>query len=186
VLIRHRADNLESWATFSPCLRYRYSLGRQVKRPTTPPDNFDIHSSFESTPLLFVMLNPSTADEQQDDQTIRLCCGWARKLGYGSIVVVNLFAWRATNPLELYRTPDPIGTENDAELARQARQAGRIICAWGGTHGHYRQRARTVRSMLAAAGLSCWALKVSGRTGEPCHPLRLPYRLEPQPFNLGG
>lgn len=173
MLIRHRADQLESWATFSPCARYRYSLGRQVKRDTP---------ACILGPLLFIMLNPSVADEQQDDQTIRLCCGWARKLGHGSIVVVNLFAWRATNPLELYRASDPIGPENDAEIMRQARPAGRIILAWGGTHGGHLGRASHVRCMLAAAGLRCWALKVSDKTGEPCHPLRLPYRLEPTPL----
>lgn len=128
-------------------------------------------------PLLpFVMLNPSTADAAQDDPTIRRCVGFAERLGYGGILVVNLFAFRATSPADMKTAPDPVGPDNDSEIlglfdyARAWRIP--IVAAWG-THGAFRDRGDFVRMLAGRAGVNLYCL---GRTaeGHPKHPLYLP------------
>jgi hypothetical protein len=81
-----RVAEIERTATISDCGRYRYTLGRTWS---------------DEPPVLFVMLNPSTADADVDDNTISKCIGFAKRWGHGGITVVNLYAWRATNPKEL-------------------------------------------------------------------------------------
>lgn len=102
-----------AWATISPCQKYRYALGRCWD-----------HAGKR---VVFAMLNPSVADATADDPTIRRCIRFARKWGYGSLEVVNLFAWRATDPKELRIAADPIGLDNDAEIVQAAN--GRVVCA---------------------------------------------------------
>ncbi|QDK01163.1 DUF1643 domain-containing protein [Mycobacterium phage Purky] len=102
-------------AIISECGRYRYEL-RRVWDPKGPL-------------LEFVMLNPSTADADVDDPTIRRCIGFARRWGYGGIVVHNLYAYRATNPDMLANVDDPIGPENRDYLANQI--ADCTVFAWG-------------------------------------------------------
>jgi hypothetical protein len=115
------------------------------------------------------MLNPSTADERRDDPTIRRCTGFARSLGYGGIHVVNLFAFRARHPRQLFKAADPVGPANDKFIARAARSAGRVVAAWG-CHGAHRERDRIVTSLLVRMAASVVCL---GRTlgGQPRHPL---------------
>lgn len=108
---------MERTALFSPCGRYRLQLAR----------------TWASGPkAAFVMLNPSTADAQIDDPTIRRCISFAIREGCGALAVVNLFAFRATKPADLLMVADPIGGDL-AELALEAvtAQSELVICAWG-------------------------------------------------------
>jgi hypothetical protein len=77
------------------------------------------------------MLNPSTADARLDDPTIRRCLGFARDLGFGSLLVGNLFAWRSASPAGLLEAADPAGPENQFHLEAMANECRTILCAWG-------------------------------------------------------
>jgi hypothetical protein len=152
-------------ALFSACMRYRYRLWRRWDdRPA----------------LAFVMLNPSTADVLNNDPTVERCERRARLGGYGALEVANIFALRSTDPRALYRTSDPIGPGNNAEILNATRDAGMVICAWGG-HGRLLQRARDVLMMLRAHGVVPHALDIN-RDGSPAHPLYLPYSMKPYPL----
>lgn len=122
--------------------------------------------------LMFVMLNPSTANSLQDDPTIRRCMRFAQDLGYGGIVVENLYAWRATRPAELAEAVLPVGVDNDASIARSAFCAGMVVVAWGSSPWARRgERVENVRRVLRDTGhATLWCL---GKTldGSPRHPL---------------
>ena len=105
-----------SSAYLSPCERYRYELTR----------------CWANGPIAcWVMLNPSTADADVDDPTIRRCIEFSKRWGCGALVVVNLYAWRATNPRDLQRADDPIGPHNDRHIDVATRSADTVVCAWG-------------------------------------------------------
>lgn len=116
-------EDVESWAHISKCGRYRYELGRR----------------WSVGPLLdWVMLNPSTADGDTDDPTIRRCIKFAKDWGFNGIRVTNLFAYRATNPDQLKTVDDPFGPDNNGYL--QSWGGPMTICAWGSNeliHKHY-------------------------------------------------
>jgi hypothetical protein len=109
---------LENNAVISDCGKYRYLLRRTW-------DHAKMHA-------LFVMLNPSTADAKLDDPTIRSCVRLVSGLGYGSIEVVNIFGWRATDPNELPKQADPVGPMNESIVAAAILRCDVVICAWGG------------------------------------------------------
>lgn len=157
---------MECDAAFSGCRRYRYALWRRWD-PVRPC-------------VLFIGLNPSTADETRNDPTIRRCLAYARAWGYGGVCVANLFAWRATDPADLKAAAEPIGRGNDAWLRRLAGEAGLVVAAWGNDGGH-RGRSAQVRALLPE--LHCLR---RNRTGEPAHPLYQPARLRPVPLQLAG
>ena len=151
-----------SSARFSPCRLYRYELRRtwDARLPV----------------LAFCLVNPSTATAEADDPTIRLLCSWARLLGYGGIVVVNLFAWRSTDPAEMKRSAEPIGPENDAAIVAVARESGMVVCAWG-ANGTHLDRGPAVAAALRAAGVQLYRLPIPlTKSGQPCHPLYKPVR----------
>lgn len=158
------ADGEEAAATFSPDpgRTYRYALMRRWD-PARPV-------------AAFIMLNPSTADAVKHDSTSRRCVGFARSWGAGGILLVNLFALRATDPRELRTHPDPVGPHNDLVLAWLPTAATDfvtpVVAAWG-VHGAFRGRGREVASQLEARGvrLSCLGLS---QAGHPKHPLYLP------------
>src|SRR5262249_14212908 len=102
-----RREEVRRAAVISDCGRYRYSLTRRWGDAAEPR-------------ALFVMLNPSTADAEQDDPTIRRCIGFAKAWGMGSLEVVNLYALRATDPAALLSAPDPIGPKNDTMITSAA------------------------------------------------------------------
>lgn len=134
--------------------------------------------------LLFVMLNPSTAGAKFDDPTIRRCMGFGRTLGFGGIEVVNLFAWRATDPRQLRANKYPVGEENDSWIegaVRDAVERGGDICVAWGNMAHGMARTREVLQLIRGAG---GAPKCLGRTalGEPMHPLFVPASRRLQPF----
>lgn len=116
-------------AVFSPCRKYRYTLWRIW--------NKDLPS------CLFVGLNPSTADETENDHTIRRCIGFTRDWGYGGLYMANLFAFRATDPAEMKASPDPIDPENDTWLKKLSKHTEITICAWG-VHGAFMDRDKEV------------------------------------------
>ena len=152
-------------ATFSECGLYRYRLWRtwDTGLPT----------------LNVIGLNPSTADAVQDDPTIRRCIGFARDWGYGSLVMTNLFAFRATDPREMKRFMAPIGQENDRHLVEVAEKAGLVLAAWG-VHGDHMGRADAViDGVLRGIQVHCL-----GRTAGnyPRHPLYLPKTTKPEVY----
>jgi hypothetical protein len=154
-----RLDRCGSGARFACRRRYRYVLWR-VWEPALGCCNF-------------LMLNPSTADETTNDPTIERCQRRAVRLGYGGLVVTNLFALCTSDPAILRRAADPVGPENDAAIAAAAREARLVICAWG-NHGAYAGRARAVRALLGELGVRPYCLGET-RAGEPLHPLYLGY-----------
>lgn len=119
--------------------------------------------------VAFVMLNPSTADASRDDPTIRRCVGFARRWGFRSVDVVNLFAYRTPHPRALARAADPVGPANDRHLRRAVRRAALVVCAWGATDLAH-ARARAVAGLFDGIRLRClgWT-----RSGAPRHPLYL-------------
>ena len=151
---------------------YRYRLGRAW--------------SWNLSMLYFLMLNPSTADADQDDATIRRCIGFARTWGYGRLVVGNLYAYRATDPRKLALAKDPVGPENDSHVLSDAVLADRIVCAWG-AHPMGAKRASGMMALLAGAGLGDRVGHL-GMTadGKPRHPLRLSKSMPWQRYPAGA
>lgn len=146
-------------ATFSPNRAYRYALTRR----------------WAAGPLTaFLMLNPSTADAFTNDATIRRCIGFARRWGSAGLLVVNVFALRATNPDVLLEHPDPVGPDNDRVIAAAlpAAAATSVVAAWG-THRRLPARIPQIRALLDQLGLPLLCLGVT-KAGYPRHPLYLP------------
>lgn len=146
---------LERDAVISDCTLYRYLL-RRTWDHTKPR-------------VLFVMLNPSTADAQIDDPTIRSCIRLSKGLGYGSFEVVNLFGLRATDPAELARAVDPVGPRNDLTIETAIGRCDLAICAWG-AHPMALQRANSVRALLRSRRPAVFCLGKT-KSGAPKHPL---------------
>jgi hypothetical protein len=120
-----------------------------------------------------IMLNPSTADETKNDPTVERCERRARSLGYGGLLVANIFALRSTDPRALYSHASPVGRANDAAIVAMAREAAHVVCAWG-VHGALAGRGRAVAALLERQSVGLHALGVT-REGHPRHPLYLPY-----------
>ncbi len=159
----HQKGDAASVAVYSDCERYRYSLTR-VWEPG-------------GKRALFIMLNPSTATEVQNDPTVERCERRARTLGFGAFRVLNIFAWRATDPRDMRRAEDPVGPGNDAAILESLDWADRIICAWG-THGEHLGRGPEVAALLRAAGRPLYHLGLS-KAGHPKHPLYIGYAVQP-------
>lgn len=119
------------------------------------------------------MLNPSTADADKDDSTIRRCKGFAQRFGYGVMLVVNLFDYRATDPKELKKAAMPYSSRNVNHILKAVRRSEKVICAWG-THGAYREGDKKVLKILADKGIRLYALGLT-KGGYPKHPLYVPY-----------
>ena len=143
---------LASSAVLSRCRRYRYEL-RRVWDASAPL-------------VLFVGLNPSTADARRDDNTSRVCSNYARRWGYGGLLLGNLFAFRSTDPAGLLRAEDPVGPGNDAALDRLQAQAALVVCAWSAA-GAYRQRDQAVLQRLRDP--HCLVRLKSGHPGHPLY-----------------
>ncbi len=157
---------MEKSANFSPCRKYRYSLWRSWDKLGMTGGNY----------AMFIGLNPSTADEVNDDPTVRRCIAYAKAWGYGALCMTNIFGFRATDPKDMMAVDDPIGEGNNTALKEFAKGAGVVVAAWG-VHGAYRGRGEEVRLMLP--NLSCLRLT---KDGHPGHPLYLPKSLGPTPW----
>ena len=142
-------------AVFSPDRLYRYFLSRRI--------------SINHGVCTFILLNPSTADEVRNDPTIRRCIGFVREWGYSILVVVNLFAYRTTNPKELRIMRDPIGPENDRFVLNAAQNTNCLVAGWG-QYGNYHNRGDDIRYMLRDFGMMCLG---KTKQDEPKHPLYL-------------
>lgn len=146
-------------AVFSRDRTYRYILTRQWD---------------EGKPYaMFIGLNPSTADETRDDPTIRRCINFAKRWGYGALVMMNLFAYRATDPEVMKEAEDPIGPETDSWIHAFAQDAGIVIAAWG-VHGTHLNRSAAIKLMLPE--LYCLGMT---QKGHPKHPLYLHREIVP-------
>lgn len=157
-------------AVFSPCRRFRYRLWRIWD---------------ESRPLaLYVLLNPSTANEIDPDPTVTRCMRRAALRGYGGIIVVNLYAWVSTYPSALATVDDPVGPENDFHILEAAKRAANnaVICGWGTKLPRGSQRDIEVTRLLRSAGIVPMCLFVT-KDGFPKHPLCVGYDVEPIPFD---
>lgn len=158
---------MSKYAVISHCRRYRYRLGRRWG---------------DGLPLLYVMLNPSTADAEADDPTIRRCIGFAKAHGFGAIDVVNLFAFRATNPADLLRAVHPVGPDNNWYITLAAREAGAVCVAWG-ANARESERPSEVLPLIRDQGHEPFCLSIT-KHGHPGHPLMLPNTSRLQPFTL--
>lgn len=143
-------------AIISDCGEYRYTLERAI-----PGGN--------GKAVLFVMLNPSTADASKDDPTIRRCIGFARAWGASRLMVGNLSAWRSTDPAMVPQMP--WGPQCDTHLDAMASRADLIVCAWGANAARMQHRAGDV-CMLLAEHRPIHHLGLT-RDGHPKHPLYL-------------
>ena len=152
-----------SEAVYSDCEQYRYLLTRVwVSGPKA----------------LFVMLNPSTATEIQNDPTVERCERRARTLGFGAFRVTNIFAYRATDPKVMRAVADPVGPGNDAAILESAAWADSIVCAWG-NHGLHQDRGAFVANLLRQTGVPLLHLGLTGQA-QPRHPLYVGYDQQPQ------
>lgn len=167
-------DGIIGSAIYSPCERYRYSLDCSLIETSLPFGR--------AQRCLWIMLNPSTATEEQFDPTVRRCWGYSNAWGYESMTVCNLFALRSTDPGALKRIADPVGPDNDRYIQWQAARADLIVLAWG-NHGTFRDRGVAVIRLLGVDARSKMrVLKLTG-TGQPAHPLYLPKRLRPMLYD---
>ena len=138
-------------ATISDCQKYRYALSR----------TWDC----KERAVLFIALNPSTADEKNDDPTIRRCIDYAKNWGYGILLVANLFAYRTKNPEKLRYVKNPVGNDNDQHIIKLSKKANLIVAAWGNEGSLFNRDKEVVRLI---PNLMC--LKVN-KSGQPAHPL---------------
>jgi len=155
VIERSTGIHGDATATFDPTRAYRYRLSRTWD-PTGPV-------------VTFVMLNPSTADAEVLDPTVRRCLGFARAWGFGSLEVVNLFAFRATDPRDLLRADAPVGPANDRAILGAVSAADRVVVAWGARGAHL-GRAAAVAGLLHAGPSRPLGLGTT-KGGQPRHPL---------------
>ena len=143
---------------------YRYLLERRLTGPLVPTDYT----------VLFVMLNPSTADDRWDDPTIRRCRWFGQRLGATELRVVNLYAARATNPNWLRDIEDPVGPLNNATILEEAKGADMIVLAWGALANKAQcARAERVKMLLRESGADMYRLGDPTKDGHPRHPLYL-------------
>lgn len=121
----------------------------------------------------FICLNPSMANETTDDKMVTRCIEQATRLGFGSIEMVNLFAYVDTNRDTFYDVTDPVGSENDKYILKSARRCSKVIVAWG-NEGSYRNRAEEVLTLLNPTKINLYCLGLN-LSGEPSHPGRISY-----------
>lgn len=146
-----RAERVTRGARVSECGSYRYDLTRRWGNGPT---------------ATFVMLNPSTADDTVDDRTIGRCMTFAQREGCSGLVVVNLYAYRATRPIDLWRVVDPVGPENDDSIRNRTSTCGLVIAAWGAQREP--ERVAQVRDLIGARAICALGLT---KDGAPRHPL---------------
>lgn len=160
--------DMHKGAVISPCRKYRYQLERI----------WDINRQY----AVFIGLNPSTADAVNDDPTIRRCMRYAYDWGYGGVIMLNLFAFRATKPRDMFNAYDPIGPLNDEYLVNNSKysRTGVIVAGWG-THGSFINRDKAVKDLIKP--LHCLSITNGGHPG---HPLYLKKDLKPVLYSGDG
>lgn len=153
-----------STAIYSNCERYRYSLTRVWDE--------------NRRKVLFIMLNPSTATEMQNDPTVERCERRSRALGFGAFCVTNIFAWRNTDPRKMRAAKDPVGPENDTAILQACVWCDQVICAWG-SHGEHLARGQKVADLLVPLKNPLYHLGLT-KSGQPKHPLYISYETQPE------
>lgn len=154
-------QNETSQAKFSECGKYRYILSRtwdESKRM-----------------IVFIGLNPSTATAEMDDPTIRRVKRFAKDWGFGSVHMMNLFAWVSPNPQDLLKCGDPVG-ENDSYLQFIAQTHPAVLFAWG-SFSEAKDRAMKVAAMFTDP--LCLG---TNKDGSPKHPLYIAANTQPIPY----
>lgn len=168
-------------AVISRCGNYRYRLTRMIDYGRDlDAVTYDVSHAREHV-VTFVMLNPSTADATMDDPTIRRCIGFARRWGYRQLNVANLFAWRATDPVELTSVKDPVGGKNEDHVRAVVASSDKVICAWGALGAYMDQDLTTIGWMDKEPDVKLMCLGMT-KHGHPRHPLYVPYSAEVVPF----
>jgi len=161
-------------AIISSCGAYRYRLERKLGPISIP-----------AITAAIIMVNPSTADAETDDATIRKLRGFGERNGWSKIIVGNLFAYRATDVRELASAADPIGPDNDDHLGRIIGEADELIFAWGPTGKlplRFRSRWTVARDLAAALDRVPQSIGPTAQDGHPCHPLMLGYSTPLRPW----
>ena len=158
-----------SQAHFSVCRQYRYVLVRMWEELFSNPKM-----------MMVIGVNPSRADEHDNDLTTTKCIGLAKRAGMGGIILVNLFAWVNTKPEEMKLVPSPVGPDNDLWLSKAASVASVIVAAWGADGAHLGRAAQVAALPSLAGRLHCWGKTVHGN--HPRHPSRLPYASALEPY----
>ena len=173
----------EPRAVISECGSYRYALRRDVE-PGPELVGRETAYSFHET-ALFVMLNPSTADAERDDATVRRCVGFARREGFGALAIANLYGLRSREPRALRDAEDPVGPENDEWIVRLAGESALVIAAWGQSAWARPRRVAEVCTLLREVKPPIVCL---GRTkaGDPRHPLYVPRDRELEDFDVAA
>lgn len=155
---------MKNTAELSKCRNYRYALWR----------TWDVSKPY----VMFIGLNPSTADETIDDPTLNKCIRYARSWGYSGVVMANLFAFRATAPSDMKSAIDPVGPDNDKWLTSLAEDAHLVVAAWG-NHGSFLERSEQVATLIS----EFYCLKLN-KSGQPAHPLYQAAQLLPVPLKI--
>lgn len=156
-------------AVISPCGQYRYRLEREWDT--------------KGRTVAFIMVNPSTANAEQDDATIRKCLGFAYRWDYGRLLVANLFAYRATDIKALRNMEKPVGLYNTPHLKETMWAADQVVVAWGPLGklpAHLRNRWRIVPKLAQELGTTYQPLPLAClgnpcKDGQPRHPLMVAY-----------
>ena len=159
-------------AELSECGTYRYTLERRCRGEVRRT-------------LVFIGLNPSTADAERDDNTIRRIVGFANYWGFDRVLVVNLFAFRATHPSILSAQVDPIGPDNDKHIRDVVAVADDVLCGWG-ERGGLLDRDAAVRRLLLEAGIDSVSCLGKTKSGQPKHPLYIRANRRRDRWNLRG
>lgn len=149
-------------AQFSDCRFYRYRLDRRWA---------------DGRAMAFIMLNPSTADADKDDPTIRRCIGFSKREGCGALIVGNIYAFRATKPADLWKAAFPVGPDNHRALSEIADAADIIVCAWGDQG--------TGPTPDALRGHDLWCLGRTKNNYAPRHPLHVKADRPLEPWIVG-
>lgn len=153
-----------SWAEFSPCRRYRYALGRRWLSGKRM--------------LVWVLLNPSTADESVNDPTVRRCLDYSKRWNFDALVILNLFAFREKNRAAMKTETDPVGPSNRLAFRKYIAPNQQVLCAWG-TDGMHRRQDAQAKKWIEEEGGQLFILRLN-QNGTPAHPGRLPKTLNLQ------
>ena len=154
---------IDCGAKFSKCRKYRYTLWRTWDHLKPK--------------VMFLGLNPSTADEINNDPTVTRCINYSKSWGYGGMYMMNIFAFRTTYPIELKKTKDPVGKKNDYWIMKIYNDVDKCIGAWG-NDGEFENRSEDIFSLIP----KLYCLKINN-SGQPAHPLYLKSNLTPFLFN---
>lgn len=164
-------ERMDCGVILSDCGLFRYDLTRMW--------------SHHAPLLLFMLLNPSTADHMRNDPTAKKCMGFARRLGYGGIRIMNLWAYRTKSPLILKQNGYLVGPHNQYWLENRLEEHSEVICGWGVNANcvEGKRRMWEVEEAFRKHGVKMLALQVNDN-GMPTHPLMLPYSCTTIPYSL--